>query len=113
MMAADAQVALRPARRSWRRLLTQFSLRTLLLFMTAASVACWWFLQPQVRVEQYSQTPLRLRRQIRLVKYEPKTPKTWPASQLEVVNGQQFQIVNAGRWRLFDQRGNLLVDGHY
>jgi antitoxin component YwqK of YwqJK toxin-antitoxin module len=48
-----------------------------------------------------------------LVKYEPKTPQPWPAPQLEVVNGQQFQIVNAGRWRLFDQRGNVLVDGRY
>src|SRR5438876_11793131 len=98
MMAADAQVALRPARRSWRRLLTQFSLRTLLLFMTAASVACWWFLQPQMREEQYGQTPLRIRRQVRLVKYDEKTIRLQPAPPtglIEVINGQQYLITNA------------------
>ena len=100
-------------RRPWWRFITQFSLRTLLLLVTAASVACWWFLQPKTREEQFGQTPLRLRRQVRLVKYEPTTPKPWPAPQLEVINGQPFEIINAGRWRLFDQRGNLLVEGHY
>jgi hypothetical protein len=99
--------------RPWWRILTQFSLRTLLLLVTAASVACWWYLQPQVREEQFEQTPLRVRRQIRLVKFDSKAPKRWPPPQLDVVNGQQFEIINGGRWRLFDQRGNLLVDGRY
>ncbi len=111
-MVAETTASQRP-RRPWWRFITQFSLRTLLLLVTAASVGCWWFLQPQVREEQFEQTPLRVRRQIRLVKFEPKTPKPWPARQIETINGQYFQIVNAGRWRLFDQRGNLLVDGHY
>ena len=112
-MKTDAATSSRPARRPWWRFLTQFSLRTLLLLVTAASVACWWFLQPQVREEQFEQTPLRVRRQIRLVEYDAKTPKRRPPPQLEVINGQQFEIINAGRWRLLDQRGNVLVDGHY
>ncbi len=100
-------------RRPWWRILTQFSLRTLLLLVTAASVACWWFLQPQVREEQFEQTPLRLRRQVRLVKSQPPGLLPPPSHPLERINGEYYEIINAGRWRLFDQRGNLLVDGHY
>ena len=107
-------------RRPWWRLITQFSLRTLLLLVTAASVACWWFLQPQVREEQYGQTPLRLRRQVRLTKWEPLSKKPQPRDpfknatpQIVMGQGQLFEIINAGRWQLFDHRGNLLVNGHY
>jgi hypothetical protein len=114
-MAAE-QGTTRPSRRSWWRLLTQFSLRTLLLFMTAASVVCWWMLQPQMRVEQFQQTPLRLRLQIRLEPFDPLNPSSDSQLPIEVgmdVNGKPFEIVNLGVWRLFDPRGNLLVDGHY
>jgi len=111
-MAVETTAPRRP-RRPWWRLVTQFSLRTLLLLVTAASVACWWYLQPQVREEQYGQTPLRLRRQVRLVKFEPTGRQPNPVLDLEVINGQHFKIINAGRWRLFDQRGNLLVEGRY
>src|SRR5437588_11778363 len=106
-------LALAVSRRSGWRFFTQFSLRTLLLLVTAASVACWWFLQPQVREEQFEQTPLRVRRQVRLVKYDPQMQRSKPAHELEIINGQKFAIINAGRWRLLDQRGNVLVDGHY
>ena len=111
-MVAETTASQRP-RRPWWRLITQFSLRTLLLLVTAASVACWWFLQPKTREEQYGQTPLRVRRQVRLVKHEPEGWQPRPTLDVEVINGQHFKIVNAGRWRLFDPRGNLLVDGRY
>jgi hypothetical protein len=114
-MAAE-QGTTRPSRRSWWRLLTQFSLRTLLLFMTAASVVCWWMLQPQMRVEQFEQTPLRLRRQVRVELFDPLKPSPTSLLPLEVgidLNGNPILIVNAGVWRLFDPRGNLLVDGRY
>jgi hypothetical protein len=83
--------------------------------VTAASVACWWFLQPKTREEQYGQTPLRLRRQVRLVKFVAQSPKPWPppGRQIEFISGQYYEIINAGRWRLFDQRGTLLVDGRF
>jgi len=112
-MAGDLHATSRPARRAWWRFFTQFSLRSLLLLVTAASVACWWFLQPQVREEQFEQTPLRVRRQIRLVKYDPRTMPLPPSKTTEAINGQYYEIINAGRWRLFDQRHNLLVDGRY
>src|SRR5947209_6716732 len=99
-------------RRPWWRVVTQFSLRTLLLLVTAASIGCWWFLRPQAREEQYGRSPLRLQRQVRLVKFDPKAYH-WPAPQVETINGQAFEIVNVGRWRLLDHRGNLLVDGRY
>jgi hypothetical protein len=112
-MAAETPAAVRPVRRPWWRLVTQFSLRTLLLLVTAASVGCWWFLQPKTREEQYEQTPLRLHRQVRLEKYEPETPIPFPGTQIETISGQQFKVVNAGHWRLLDHRGYLLVDGRY
>jgi len=116
-MVAETTASQRP-RRPWWRFITQFSLRTLLLLVTAASVGCWWFLQPKTREEQYGQTPLRLRRQVHLVKVESQGVQRRvlphpPVLDIDVINGQHFKIVNAGRWRLFDQRGNLLVEGQY
>ena len=111
-MTAEQPVLRSPARRPRWRYFVQFSLRSLLLFMTAAAVACWWFLQPQIREEQFGTTPLRLRRQIRLVKVDPATPLPRP-SQVEILNGQHFVVANAGHWRVFDASGNLLVDGRY
>jgi antitoxin component YwqK of YwqJK toxin-antitoxin module len=67
-------------------------------------------LQPEVREEQFGSTPLRLRRQIRLVEFDPLNP---PGSALEIVNGKPFMIVNSGHWRVLDSRGNPLVDGRY
>jgi len=112
-MAGDLPALSSPARRPWWRFFTQFSLRTLLLLVTAASVACWWFLQPQVREEQFEQTPLRVRREIHLVKYDPTKSPPWTSHHVEIINRQTYEIINAGRWRLFDQRHNLLVDGRY
>ncbi len=112
-MTADESRSVSRARRPWWRLLTQFSLRTLLLLVTAASVACWWFLQPQSREEQFEQTPLRVKRQIQLRKIQPMSGPSSTVSQVEIINGTAFEIINAGRWQLFDQRRNLIVDGRY
>jgi MORN repeat variant len=111
-MVAEPTAPKVPARRPRWRYFVQFSLRTLLVFMTAAAVACWFFMQPPLREEQLGQTPLRLRRQIRLMKFDPFGP-TGASSQLEIMNGQPYVITNVGRWRLFDPHGNLLVDGRY
>jgi hypothetical protein len=114
-MAAETPAAVRPLRRPWWRVVTQFSLRTLLLLVTAASVGCWWFLQPKTREEPYLGTPLRLQRQVRLIKFDSQPPKPSPppGHEVELINGQYYETINAGRWRLQDQRGNLLVDGRY
>jgi hypothetical protein len=113
VIAADSNAVSRSPRRPWWRFFTQFSLRSLLLLVTAASVACWWFLQPQMREEQFEQTPLRVRRQIRLVKSQPPGMFPPPSHRLEFINGHYYEAIDAGHWRLFDQRGNLLVDGRY
>src|SRR4051794_8471692 len=115
-MPGDLPAVSRRPRRRWWGFFTQFSLRTLLLIVTAASVACWWFLRPQVREEQFEGTSLRLRSQVRLVKYVPRTPQPeyrGVVNARDDINGQPYQIINSGHWRLFDQRHNLLVDGHY
>jgi hypothetical protein len=91
----------------------QFNLRTLLLLVTAAGVACWWFLQPQTREEQLAGTTLRMRRQVRIVKYEEPKPHQLRPAELIHERGQRFQVVNDGRWRLYDPKGNLLVNGFY
>jgi hypothetical protein len=105
-----------PRRRGWRWFL-QFNLRTLLLLVTAAAIGCWWFLQPQTREEQLGGmwlTPLVMKRQVRVVKYElPKPTGISRPAEVIVERGERFQIVNDGRWRLYDPKGNLLVDGFY
>src|SRR5262245_20780699 len=111
-MAAETTASQRP-RRPWWRLVTQFSRRPVLLLVTAASVACWWYLQPKTREEQYGQTPLRLRRQVQYTKWEllskkpePRDPFKPAAPQIVMNKEQQlFEIINVGRWQLFDQRG--------
>jgi hypothetical protein len=94
------------------RYFVQFSLRSLLIFMTGAAIACWWFLQPQIREEPLGGTALRVRRQIRLVKTDGTVPQL-RLGQIEAINGQQFLVVNAGNWRVLDPKSNLLVDGRY
>jgi MORN repeat protein len=113
-MVANAAASQLAARRPRWRWLVQFSLRSLLIFMTLAAVACWWFFQPKVREEQLGQSPLRIRRQIRLQKFDPAVfPLPDPDLDRIIESGQHFAVVNVGQWRLFDQSGNLLVAGHY
>jgi hypothetical protein len=107
-------VSLSPSRRLTWRWFVQFNLRTLLLLVTAAAVGCWWFLQPRTREELLGGTPLRMKRQVRVVKYEePKASDIYRPAEVIQERGERFQIVNDGRWRLYDPRGNLLVDGFY
>jgi hypothetical protein len=103
-----------PPRHLGWRYFVQFSLRTLLIFMTLAAVGCWWFLQPKVREEQLGQSPLRLRRAVRLMQYDPSHfPLPDPGADMIVEGGKHFAIVNVGHWRLLDQSRHLLVDGRY
>ena len=103
----------RSTARRWRfRYLLQFSLRSLLIFTTVAAIGCWWFLRPQLREEQFGDTPLRLRRQIRLVRIDPANPAT-NFQQVESLRGHSFAVINAGRWQVFSTSGDLLVDGQF
>jgi hypothetical protein len=86
--------------RRWYRFLYQFSLRTLLVAITLAAVACWWFLQPQVQEEELAGKYLTLRRQVQLIK---------DASRIE--GNDPFR--NIGSWQLRNVYGDLLVDGRY
>jgi len=101
-----------PVRRINWRYFVQFSLRSLLVLTTVAGVGCWWFLQPRIREERLGQTPLVLRREIRLAKVDLLKPLA-RGTQLETINGQRFAVVNAGRWRMFGAGSDLLVDGRY
>jgi MORN repeat variant len=89
-------------RRPWWRFFVQFSLRTLLIVITLAAVACWWFLQPQTREEELAGKCLKLWREVHWTKTE-----VWGAP------AKEFRAINAGAWRLRNQNGDLLVDGKY
>ena len=96
------------------RYFLQFSLRSLLIVMTLAAIACWWLLQPQLREEQLGKTSLRLQRQVRLVQFDPADGSARaPANEIVVEAGKHYGIVNDGRWRLADHGRNLLVTGKY
>jgi hypothetical protein len=98
----------RPPR--WRFFL-QFSVRSLLILMTAAAALCWWFLKPQNRIEPLGYSLLQLRREVRLVKVDPTMPHQF--RQVQNNNGQQIAVINAGQWRVFNSTGDLLVNGNY
>src|SRR5688572_22420192 len=98
--------------RTWRYFL-QFSLRSLLLVMTLAAVGCWWFLRPETREEPYGESPLRVRRQVRLRKLDFSQPPAANNVEVVVMGSETFQVVNAGYWHLRDASGNLLVSGGY
>ena len=113
-MATDANsstigtTAPRPRRR-WFRFLYQFSLRTMLVGMTLAAVACWWFLQPPTQEEELAGQYLKLRRQVR-VSGGPDSLAT------DVATGnvsQERTITSVGKWRLFNENDDLLVNGRY
>jgi hypothetical protein len=111
-MKGEVQPEIR--RRFFTRNRLQFSVRSLLVVMTLAAIACWWFLQPQIREEQLGATTLRLRRQVQLLKYDPATDfRPTAATESIVEEGQHFAVVNAGSWRLSDHGRNLLVRGGY
>jgi antitoxin component YwqK of YwqJK toxin-antitoxin module len=100
-----------PARKSnryrWLRYLYQFSLRTLLVAMTAAAIGCWWFLQPDSTDEELAGKQLVLRRQVRTIGADQ-------AAELGIVaDDNGMAQTNDGYWRLVDERGTLLVDGRY
>jgi antitoxin component YwqK of YwqJK toxin-antitoxin module len=96
-----------PKRRRWLRLITQYSLRTLLVLTTLAGVACWWFLRPEAREEELAGKYLKLRRQVR-VKAMPDV-----AAQAGYATQEDFWVVNQGAWRVKDEHGELLIDGRY
>jgi antitoxin component YwqK of YwqJK toxin-antitoxin module len=95
----------RPKRR-WYRFLYQFSLRTLLVAITLAAVACWWFLQPQVQHEELAGKYLTLRRQVRV---EPVREDSPPLARGSATSW----LANIGSWQLRNEHGDLLVDGRY
>src|SRR5262245_23467599 len=85
--------------RNWLRRSMQFSLRTLLLVMTASAVACWWWLRPNSNEEWLVGNQLKLKRQVLLDhEAEPSVSNPW---------------LNVGAWRLYDNRDEMLVDGQY
>jgi hypothetical protein len=83
-----------------------------LIITTAAAIGCWWFLQPKVRDEEIAGKYLKLHRQVRLKKVatNEKVPSDTP---VEVIDGEQYELINAGRWRLRDENDDLLVAGRY
>jgi len=87
------------SRQSWLRRCTQFSLRSLLLVMTASAIGCWWWLRPGTREEALANGQLKLQRQVLFDREaKPVTPEP---------------PINVGAWRLYGRRGELLVDGNY
>ena len=92
-------------RRRWFRFLYQFSLRTMLLAMTLAAVACWWFFRPPVHVEELAGRYLTLRRQVRMTPVEDGSA---PIAGEEVT-----AIASVGWWQLLDENNDVLVNGRY
>lgn len=112
------------SRRHWWRFFVQFSLRSLLIAVTVASVLCWWFLRPKVREEYVGLSGLKVIRQVKLVKVNTRKPIAVPSAAIDMnvwvgsgpieqMNGQFFLITNVGRWQAFNCDGGLLVDGHF
>src|SRR5687768_10201137 len=94
-------------RRPLTRFFFQFSLRTLLLLTTLAAVACWWYLRPHSRDEPLAGKYLQLHREFRLEKVDPNAPP-FTSATVQVIGGDRFLLVNAGRWQLKDENKDLL-----
>jgi hypothetical protein len=95
----------------WLRFFYQFSLRTMLVAVTLAAVACWWFLRPPVNVEELAGRYLELRRQVRVV-----GPASDSLTTEEALSGYQTDvrtITSIGWWQLLDENDDLLVNGRY
>ena len=109
------QLATTPRRRWWR-FFTQFSLRTLLILVTAAACGCWWFLRPETRDEALVGERLKLRRQVRVVKLPPPPPPE-PGAPLtltaEPENEPESILLNAGTWKILDEHDDVVVAGRY
>jgi hypothetical protein len=102
--------AVKPRRR-WFRFLYQFSLRTMLIGMTLAAVACWWFLQPGVQEEELAGRYLKLRRQVRVLAPVSDSASTDVANTFTDL--EALANVSVGSWQLRDDNTDLLVDGRY
>jgi antitoxin component YwqK of YwqJK toxin-antitoxin module len=90
----------KPTRRPWWRLLTQFSLRSLLVLTTLAAVGCWWFLRPESHDEALAGGHLKLRRQVRMDR--------------NMQGLEEYPMLRSiGAWRVRDGYGDLLIDGQY
>jgi hypothetical protein len=97
-------------RRRWFRFLYQFSLRTMLIGMTLAAVACWWFLQPPVQEEEFAGRYLKLRRQVRATRLGDGSTTTDAGGWVPV---SETTFTSVGTWQLRDDYEDLLADGRY
>lgn len=93
----------------------QFRLRTLLIAITLAGIACWWVLRPRVVEEELSAGKLMLRREVqsRQRAFLGKPNRATFSARWTDLGQLDLDDVNVGLWQIRTESRDVIVAGRF
>lgn len=116
MNSNDVTRKTRPGRKQLWQYFLQFRLRTLLVMVTMAALASWWYITPKTIEDQEADGRLLVRRDVLPLERVPPKQRGDYVNPQDVMYRWPEPFFNVGAWELFavpDTGRELLVRGRY